>query len=196
MRACVPHAMWKTTNFLAFLTKLPMRTIIPMLRLTKIVLRRRSSLPRLAPLVAKERGLLAGFGMTKKEREAAAAAKAAQEAQREVPPARIRRAEPVHVPRDLSRPRRASESLSTQLLEGRRPGQAPVPTVDTYWPAEYAFGAADDVVSAVSNAAAGATGVATGMGAAHAAEGVRDALGAAEDEAITQLLGRSPRLPG
>ena len=126
-----------------------------------------------------ERGLLAGFGMTKKEREAAAAAKAAQEAQREVPPARIRRAEPVHVPRDLSRPRRASESLSTQLLEGRRPGQAPVPTVDTYWPAEYAFGAADDVVSAASNAAAGAAGVATGMGVAHAAE----------DEAITQLLG-------
>lgn len=127
-----------------------------------------------------ERGLLAGFGMTKKEREAAAAAKAAQEAQREVPPARIRRAEPVHVPRDLSRPRRASESLSTQLLEGRRPGQAPVPTVDTYWPAEYAFGAADDVVSAASNAAAGAAGVATGMGVAHAAEG---ALDAAEDEA-------------
>ena len=126
-----------------------------------------------------ERGLLAGFGMTKKEREAAAAAKAVQEAQREVPPARIRRAEPVHVPRDLSRPRRASESLSTQLLEGRRPGQAPVPTVDTYWPAEYAFGAADDVVSAASNAAAGAAGVATGMGVAHAAE----------DEAITQLLG-------
>lgn len=126
-----------------------------------------------------ERGLLAGFGMTKKEREAAAAAKAAQEAQREVPPARIRRAEPVHVPRDLSRPRRASESLSTQLLEGRRPGQAPVPTVDTYWPAEYAFGAADDVVSAASNAAAGAADVATSMGVAHAAE----------DEAITQLLG-------
>lgn len=126
-----------------------------------------------------ERGLLAGFGMTKKEREAAAAAKAAQEAQREVPPARIRRAEPVHVPRDLSRPRRASESLSTQLLEGRRPGQAPVPTVDTYWPAEYAFGAADDVVSAASNAAAGAANVATSMGVAHAAE----------DEAITQLLG-------
>ena len=126
-----------------------------------------------------ERGLLAGFGMTKKEREAAAAAKAAQEAQREVPPARIRRAEPVHVPRDLSRPRRASESLSTQLLEGRRPGQAPVPTVDTYWPAEYAFGAADDVVSAASNVAAGAADVATSMGVAHAAE----------DEAITQLLG-------
>ncbi len=126
-----------------------------------------------------ERGLLAGFGMTKKEREAAAAAKAAQEAQREVPRARIRRAEPVHVPRDLSRPRRASESLSTQLLEGRRPGQAPVPTVDTYWPAEYAFGAADDVVSAASNAAAGAADVATSMGVAHAAE----------DEAITQLLG-------
>lgn len=139
-----------------------------------------------------ERGLLAGFGMTKKEREAAAAAKAAQEAQREVPPARIRRAEPVHVPRDLSRPRRASESLSTQLLEGRRPGQAPVPTVDTYWPAEYAFGAADDVVSAASNAAAGAAGVATGMGVAHAAEGARDALDAAEDEAITQLLGAKP----
>lgn len=136
-----------------------------------------------------ERGLLAGFGMTKKEREAAAAAKAAQEAQREVPPARIRRAEPVHVPRDLSRPRRASESLSTQLLEGRRPGQAPVPTVDTYWPAEYAFGAADDVVSAASNAAAGAAGVATGMGVAHAAEG---ALDAAEDEAITQLFGAKP----
>lgn len=129
-----------------------------------------------------ERGLLAGFGMTKKEREAAAAAKAAQEAQREVPPARIRRAEPVHVPRDLSRPRRASESLSTQLLEGRRPGQAPVPTVDTYWPAEYAFGAADDVVSAASNAAAGAADVATSMGVAHAAE----------DEAITQLLGAKP----
>ena len=127
-----------------------------------------------------ERGLLAGFGMTKKEREAAAAAKAAQEAQREVPPARIRRAEPVHVPRDLSRPRRAS--LSTQLLEGRRPGQAPVPTVDTYWPAEYAFGAADDVVSAASNAAAGAADVATSMGVAHAAE----------DEAITQLLGAKP----
>ena len=139
-----------------------------------------------------ERGLLAGFGMTKKEREAAAAAKAAQEAQREVPPARIRRAEPVHVPRDLSRPRRASESLSTQLLEGRRPGQAPVPTVDTYWPAEYAFGAADDVVSAASNAAAGAAGVATGMGVAHAAEGARDALDAAEDEAITQLFGAKP----
>ena len=129
-----------------------------------------------------ERGLLDGFGMTKKEREAAAAAKAAQEAQREVPPARIRRAEPVHVPRDLSRPRRASESLSTQLLEGRRPGQAPVPTVDTYWPAEYAFGAADDVVSAASNAAAGAADVATSMGVAHAAE----------DEAITQLLGAKP----
>lgn len=139
-----------------------------------------------------ERGLLAGFGMTKKEREAAAAAKAAQEAQQEVPPARIRRAEPVHVPRDLSRPRRASESLSTQLLEGRRPGQAPVPTVDTYWPAEYAFGAADDVVSAASNAAAGAAGVATGMGVAHAAEGARDALDAAEDEAITQLFGAKP----
>ena len=139
-----------------------------------------------------ERGLLAGFGMTKKEREAAAAAKAAQEAQREVPPARIRRAEPVHVPRDLSRPRRASESLSTQLLEGRRPGQAPVPTVDTYWPAEYAFGAADDVVSAASNAAAGAAGVATGMGVAHAAEGARDALDVAEDEAITQLFGAKP----
>ena len=140
-----------------------------------------------------ERGLLAGFGMTKKEREAAAAAKAAQEAQREVPPARIRRAEPVHVPRDLSRPRRASESLSTQLLEGRRPGQAPVPTVDTYWPAEYAFGAANDVVSAASNAAAGAAGVATGMGVAHAAdESARDALDAAEEEAITQLLGAKP----
>ena len=129
-----------------------------------------------------ERGLLADFGMTKKEREAAAAAKAAQEAQREVPPARIRRAEPVHVPRDLSRPRRASESLSTQLLEGRRPGQAPVPTVDTYWPAEYAFGAADDVVSAASNAAVGAADVATSMGVAHAAE----------DEAITQLFGAKP----
>ena len=138
-----------------------------------------------------ERGLLAGFGMTKKEREAAAAAKAAQEAQREAH-ARIRRAESVHVPRDLSRPRRASESLSTQLLEGRRPGQAPVPTVDTYWPAEYAFGAADDVVSAASNAAAGAAGVATGMGVAHAAEGARDALDAAEDEAITQLFGAKP----
>ena len=123
-----------------------------------------------------ERGLLAGFGMTKKEREAAAAARAAQEAQREVPAQHAFVVpKPVHVPRDLSRPRRASESLSTQLLEGRRPGQAPVPTVDTYWPAEYAFGAADDVVSAASNAAAGAAGVATGMGVAHAAEGARDA---------------------
>ena len=140
-----------------------------------------------------ERGLLAGFGMTKKEREAAAAAKAAQEAQREVPPARIRRAEPVHVPRDLSRPRRASESLSTQLLEGRRPGQAPVPTVDTYWPAEYAFGAADDVVSAASNAAAGAAGVATGMGVAHAAEGARDALDAAD--VLRQDQGAQAPLP-
>lgn len=90
-------------------------------------------------------------------------------------------------------PRRASESLSTQLLEGRRPGQAPVPTVDTYWPAEYAFGAADDVVSAASNAAAGAAGVATGMGVAHAAEGARDALDAAEDEAITPTFRREAR---
>lgn len=136
-----------------------------------------------------ERGLLAGFGMTKKEREAAAAAKAAQEAQREVPPARIRRAEPVHVPRDLSRPRRASESLSTQLLEGRRPGQAPVPTVDTYWPAEYAFGAADDAASAVSNAEMGAVAAAAGVSGARAVEGTHDALDAAEDEAITQLFG-------
>ena len=96
------------------------------------------------------------------------------------------------MPRDLSRPRRASESLSTQLLEGRRPGQAPVPTVDTYWPAEYAFGAVDDVVSAASHAAAGAAGVVTGMGVAHAAECARDALDAAEDEAITQLLGAKP----
>ena len=58
MRACVPYAMRKTTNFLAFLTKLSMRTIIPMLRLTKIVLRRRSSLPRLASLVAKSAACL------------------------------------------------------------------------------------------------------------------------------------------
>ena len=137
-----------------------------------------------------ERGLLAGFGMTKKEREAAAAAKAAQEAQREVPPARIRRAEPVHVPRDLSRPRRASESLSTQLLEGRRPGQVPAPTVDTYWPAEYAFGAAEDGASAASNAVVGAA--AAGVGGAHAVEGARDAFGAIEDEAVTQLLGVKP----
>lgn len=35
-----------------------MRTIIPMLRLMKIVLRRRSSLPRLAPLVAKSAACL------------------------------------------------------------------------------------------------------------------------------------------
>lgn len=136
-----------------------------------------------------ERGLLAGFGMTKKEREAAAAAKAAQEAQREVPPARIRRAEPVHVPRDLSRPRRASESLSTQLLEGRRPGQAPVPTVDTYWPAEYAFGAADDAASAVSNAEMGAVAAAAGVSGARAVEGAHDAI---EDEAVTLLLGAKP----
>ena len=58
MRAFVPHAMRKTTNFLAFLTKLPTRTIIPMLRLTKIVLRRRSSLPRLASLAAKSAACL------------------------------------------------------------------------------------------------------------------------------------------
>ena len=47
-------------------------------------------------------------------------------------------------------------------------------------------------MSAASNAAAGAAGVATGMGVAHAAEGARDALDAAEDEAITQLLGAKP----
>lgn len=139
-----------------------------------------------------ERGLLAGFGMTKKEREAAAAAKAAQEAQREVPPARIRRAEPVHVPRDLSRPRRASESLSTQLLEGRRPGQVSAPTVDTYWPAEYAFGAAEDGASAASRAVVGAAGAAAGVSGAHAVEGTRDAFGDIEDEAVTQLLGAKP----
>ena len=136
-----------------------------------------------------ERGLLAGFGMTKKEREAAAAAKAAQEAQREVPPARIRRAEPVHVPRDLSRPRRASESLSTQLLEGRRPGQVPAPTVDTYWPAEYAFGAAEDGASAASRAVVGAAGAAAGVGGAPSIACARDAFGGIEDEAVTQLLG-------
>ena len=139
-----------------------------------------------------ERGLLAGFGMTKKEREAAAAAKAAQEAQREVPPARIRRAEPVHVPRDLSRPRRASESLSTQLLEGRRPGQVPTPTVDTYWPAEYAFGAAEDGASTASRAVMGAAAAAAGVGGAHTVEGARDAFGGIEDEAVTQLLGAKP----
>ena len=139
-----------------------------------------------------ERGLLAGFGMTKKEREAAAAAKAAQEAQREVPPARIRRAEPVHVPRDLSRPRRASESLSTQLLEGRRPGQVPTPTVDTYWPAEYAFGAAEDGASTASRAVMGAAAAAAGVGGAHTVEGARDAFGGIEDEAVTQLLGVKP----
>ena len=139
-----------------------------------------------------ERGLLAGFGMTKKEREAAAAAKAAQEAQREVPPARIRRAEPVHVPRDLSRPRRASESLSTQLLEGRRPGQVPAPTVDTYWPAEYAFGAAEGGVSAASNAVVGAAAAAAGVDGAPSIACARDAFGGIEDEAVTQLLGAKP----
>ena len=139
-----------------------------------------------------ERGLLAGFGMTKKEREVAAAAKAAQEVQREVSPARIRRAEPVHVPRDLSRPRRASESLSTQLLEGRRPGQVPAPTVDTYWPAEYAFGAAEGGVSAASNAVVGAAAAAAGVDGAPSIACARDAFGGIEDEAVTQLLGAKP----
>ena len=142
-----------------------------------------------------ERGLLAGFGMTKKEREAAAAAKAAEESQREVPPARIRRAEPVHVPRDLSRPRRASESLSTQLLEGRRPGQAPAPTVDTYWPAEYAFGAAEKTSSVASGAALSAAGVATtsvAAGNVRTLDGASDAARSFEDETVTQLLGATP----
>ena len=125
-----------------------------------------------------ERGLLAGFGMTKKEREAAAAEKAAKAAE-EVPPARIRRAEPVRVPRDLSRPRRASESLSTQLLEGRRPGQVPQTTPDTYWPAEYAFNEP-------------ATGAAPGAKKQGALDEVASAADAPIDETVTQLLGDKP----
>ncbi len=92
-----------------------------------------------------ERGLLAGFGLTKKQREALAKEKDYSEspAGEQEPTARIRRADQARVPRDLSRPRRASESLSTQLLEGRRPGQVSgAASVDAYWPSEYAFGAA------------------------------------------------------
>ncbi len=97
-------------------------------------------LPREAGRGREERGLVAGFGLTKKQREAAAERIAAQTAPQAEPIARIRRNEPTRVPRDLSRPRRASESLSTQLLEGRRPGQVrEIDSVDAYWPAEYAF---------------------------------------------------------
>ena len=90
-----------------------------------------------------ERGLLAGFGLTKKQREALANENNRPETPvgELEPAARIRRPEQARVPRDLSRPRRASESLSTQLLEGRRPGQvSEVASVDAYWPSEYAFG--------------------------------------------------------
>lgn len=59
-------------------------------------------------------------------------------------PARIRRADPIpHVPRDLSRPRRASQSLTTQLLDESRTqvGGPHAKRVDAYWPSDYAFNA-------------------------------------------------------
>ncbi|MDO5042656.1 MAG: DNA translocase FtsK [Slackia sp.] len=62
-------------------------------------------------------------------------------------PARIvRRPDPVpRVPRDLSRPRRASQSLSTQVIGAPRVVQGGPATmsVDTYWPSDYAYGEAD-----------------------------------------------------
>ncbi|MDO4443857.1 MAG: DNA translocase FtsK 4TM domain-containing protein, partial [Slackia sp.] len=59
------------------------------------------------------------------------------------PPARIvRKPDPVpRVPRDLSRPRRASQALSTQVL-GAPPvvqGGPSTLSVDTYWPSDYAY---------------------------------------------------------
>ena len=58
-------------------------------------------------------------------------------------PARIvRRPDPVpRVPRDLSRPRRASQSLSTQVLgaSGVAQGGPSTTSVDMYWPSDYAY---------------------------------------------------------
>lgn len=54
----------------------------------------------------------------------------------------VRRPDPVpHVPRDLSRPRRASQSLSTQILAGSRIAQGgpAASSVDMYWPSDYAY---------------------------------------------------------
>lgn len=59
------------------------------------------------------------------------------------PPARIvRKPDPIpRVPRDLSRPRRASQSLSTQVLGAPRVAQGGPSTlsVDMYWPSDYAY---------------------------------------------------------
>lgn len=59
------------------------------------------------------------------------------------PPARIaRKPDPMpRVPRDLSRPRRASQSLSTQVLGAPRVAQGGPSTlsVDMYWPSDYAY---------------------------------------------------------
>ena len=64
-------------------------------------------------------------------------------AQASEPPARIvRRPDPIpRVPRDLSRPRRASQSLSTQVLGAPQPVQGGPSTtsVDMYWPSDYAY---------------------------------------------------------
>ncbi|WP_303250096.1 DNA translocase FtsK [uncultured Slackia sp.] len=64
-------------------------------------------------------------------------------AQASEPPARIvRRPDPIpRVPRDLSRPRRASQSLSTQVLGAPRTVQGGPSTtsVDMYWPSDYAY---------------------------------------------------------
>ena len=64
-------------------------------------------------------------------------------AQSSEPPARIvRRPDPIpRVPRDLSRPRRASQSLSTQVLGAPSTAQGgpSAMSVDMYWPSDYAY---------------------------------------------------------
>lgn len=79
----------------------------------------------------------------REEREEATALDSpAYQAASSEPSARIvRRPDPPRVPRDLSRPRRASQSLSTQVLGAARSAQGGPATssVDMYWPSDYAY---------------------------------------------------------
>lgn len=101
-----------------------------------------------------KRGLF-GLGSRRREREAYLA----QEAREipEEPPVRIRRADAVpHVPRDLSRPRKASQPLTTQMLVGdsrTSHGGPHASSVDMYWPADYAYGGAPSADSRTEDAA-------------------------------------------
>ena len=109
-------------------------------------------------------------------------------------PARIRRADVIpRVPRDLSRPRPAVQSLNTQILGGSHIAQGGprATSVDMYWPSDYAYDEARAIVdenSAMETAKTRVVGVEDVVEGSFVSDVAREVDESSADEQFAQIV--------